>query len=131
MAIAEGHTVPFDDESSINVDLLETFPYSGHSQRIEYQTNEFSAVCPFSGLPDYGTLTIEYEPNACIVELKSLKYYLIGFRSVGMYQEHITNRIYADLSQLLSPTSLTITTIYNTRGGIDTTCTVSSADQPT
>ena len=125
MPVAEGLTLEFNDETAVRVDLLETFPYDGNTQKINYTTTEFSAVCPFSGLPDYGKLIIDYEPNNKIVELKSLKYYITSYRNVGIYQEHVTNRIFDDLKQLLEPNALTITTIYNTRGGIDTTCSIS------
>ena len=125
MPVAEGLTLEFNDETAVRVDLLETFPYDGNPQKINYTTTEFSAVCPFSGLPDYGKLIIDYEPNNKIVELKSLKYYITSYRNVGIYQEHVTNRIFDDLKQLLEPNALTITTIYNTRGGIDTTCSIS------
>ena len=125
MPVAEGLTLEFNDETAVRVDLLETFPYDGNPQKINYTTTEFSAVCPFSGLPDYGKLIIDYEPNNKIVELKSLKYYITSYRNVGIYQEHVTNRIFDDLKNLLEPNGLTITTIYNTRGGIDTTCKVS------
>ena len=124
MPVAEGLTLEFNDETAIRADLLETFPYEGNDQKINYTTTEFSAVCPFSGLPDYGQLIIDYEPGNSIVELKSLKYYITSFRNVGIYQEHVTNRIFDDLQLLLSPKKLKITTIYNTRGGIDTTCIV-------
>ena len=124
MPVAEGLTLDFSDESAIRVDLLETFPYKGNPQKINYITKEFSAVCPFSGLPDIAELHIDYEPNNHIVELKSLKYYLTSFRDVGIYQEHVTNRIFDDLKNLLKPSALKITTIYNTRGGIDATCSV-------
>ena len=125
MPVAEGLTLEFNDETAVRVDLLETFPYDGNPQKINYTTTEFSAVCPFSGLPDYGKLIIDYEPNNKIVELNSLKYYITSYRNVGIYQEHVTNRIFDDLKQLLEPNALTITTIYNTRGGIDTTCSIS------
>ncbi len=125
MPVAEGLTLEFNDETAVRVDLLETFPYDGNPQKINYTTTEFSAVCPFSGLPDYGKLIIDYEPNNKIVELKSLKYYITSYRNVGIYQEHVTNRIFDDLKNLLEPNGLTITTIYNTRGGIDTTCSIS------
>ena len=124
MPVAEGLTLEFSDESVIRADLLETFKYEGHPQQINYTTEEFSAVCPFSGLPDYGKLIVEYMPGDCIVELKSLKYYITSFRNVGIYQEHVTNRIFDDLKQLLQPEKLKITTIYNTRGGIDTICSI-------
>ncbi len=124
MPKAEGLTLPFDSEKKIRVDLLETIPYSGEKQRIVYDTNEFSAVCPFSGLPDYGRLTVEYIPKKYLVELKSLKYYIVSFRNVGIYQENATNRICKDLFALLKPQYLKITTVYNTRGGIDATCSI-------
>jgi 7-cyano-7-deazaguanine reductase len=124
MAVAEGLTLIFENEDAINVAVLETFPYKGHKQSINYTTTEFSAVCPFSGLPDYGKLIIDYQPKDHIVELKSLKYYITSYRNVGIYQEHLTNRLFSDLKQLLQPNYLKITTVYNTRGGIDTTCTV-------
>ena len=124
MPVAEGLTLDFTDEAAIRVDLLETFPYEGNPQKINYTTNEFSAVCPFSGLPDVAQVKIDYEPNKKIVELKSLKYYLTSFRNVGIYQEHVTNRLFDDLKKLLEPSALKITTVYNTRGGIDATCSV-------
>ena len=113
MPVAEGLTLEFNDETAIRVDLLETFPYDGNPQQVNYTTKEFSAVCPFSGLPDYGQLIIDYQPKSSIVELKSLKYYITSYRNVGIYQEHVTNRIFDDLNKLLNPTALTITTIYN------------------
>lgn len=126
MAKAEGLVLPFESEESIRTDLLETFDYKGHDQKINYTTKEFSAVCPFSGLPDYGSFIMDYIPNKHIVELKSLKYYITSFRNVGIYQEHVTNKLFDDIHKLLKPKYLKITTIYNTRGGIDTTCTVES-----
>ncbi|MBT5856650.1 NADPH-dependent 7-cyano-7-deazaguanine reductase QueF [bacterium] len=122
MAKAEGLTLPFDDPEKVRVDLLETFPYEGERQFITYETAEFSAVCPYSGLPDYGDFIMEYVPNGNIVELKSLKYYITSYRNIGIYQEDATNKLFQDLYKLLNPTYLKITTIYNPRGGIDTTC---------
>ncbi|MCG8334097.1 MAG: preQ(1) synthase, partial [Proteobacteria bacterium] len=80
-------------------------------------------VCPFSGLPDYANLKIEYYPEGgkC-VELKSLKYYMISFRNVGLYQEGVTKRIYDDLKKLLDTNRIRITTVYLPRGGFHTTC---------
>jgi 7-cyano-7-deazaguanine reductase len=130
MAKAEGKTIEFLDHSHIDVSVLETFEVSGPRQRVEYTTGEFSAVCPFSGLPDIGTLKIEYIPSNQVVELKSLKYYLLSYRSVGIYQEHATPKIYKDLFAVLKPEYLKITLIYATRGGIDTVTSISSEDQP-
>jgi len=122
MARPEGLQLEFDSEDSIKADLLERFTYTGEKQTIVYDTKEFSAVCPFSGLPDYGRLIMTYIPKTHCVELKSLKYYLISYRSVGIYQEAATNRLFQDLHKLLKPRYLKIMTVYNTRGGIDTTC---------
>ena len=104
--------------------MLETFPYAGPEQEIVTETRELSPVCPYSGLPDFATLRITYVPSDRCIELKSLKYYVMSYRSVGIFQEHATARIAEDLFQTLQPQRLEVTTIYNTRGGFDTTCTV-------
>ena len=123
MAKAEGKIFNYDDASKINADFLETFPFESVDQYIKTETNEFSAVCPFSGLPDLAKVRIEYFPTGgkCI-ELKSLKYYFTSFRNVGIYQEGATKRIYDDLSSILETKKIQITTIYNIRGGFKTTC---------
>ena len=124
MATAEGRTVPFVGPEHVDVAVLETFPYEGPEQEIVTETKEFSAVCPFSGLPDFATLTIKYIPGKSCVELKSLKYYVLSYRNVGIYQEHATAKLAEDLFGVLKPKSITVTTIYNVRGGFDTTCKV-------
>ena len=123
MAKAEGKIFNYDDASKINADFLETFNFESVDQYIKTETNEFSAVCPFSGLPDLAKVRIEYFPTGgkC-VELKSLKYYFTSFRNVGIYQEGATKRIYDDLSSILETKKIQITTIYNIRGGFKTTC---------
>jgi 7-cyano-7-deazaguanine reductase len=110
----------------VDFEVLATIPYEGNQQMVEYVSREFSAVCPFSGLPDLAQVYVSYVPGATIVELKSLKYYFVSYRNVGMYQEEITHRIYSDLKKLLSPKFLKIKTIYGTRGGIDATCVMDS-----
>ena len=129
MPKAEGLKLEYGSEELINADYLESFPFDSPNQYIITETDEFSAVCPFSGLPDYSYLKIEYFPEGgkC-VELKSLKYYIISFRNVGIYQEAATKRIYEDLKKLLDTNKIQITTIYNTRGGFDTTCVEGSLD---
>ena len=124
MAIAEGRTLPFTGPEAIDVAVLETFPYAGPDLDIVTETREFSPVCPYSGLPDFATLRISYLPSDRCIELRSLKYYVTSYRSVGIFQEHATARIAEDLYQVLHPQRLEVTTIYNTRGGFDTTCTV-------
>ena len=123
MAKAEGKIFNFEDESKIDPNYLETFDFDSPSQYIKTETNEFSAVCPFSGLPDLAKIKIEYFPTGgkC-VELKSLKYYFISFRNVGIYQEAVTKRIYDDLSLILQTEKIQITSIYNIRGGFKTIC---------
>ena len=119
----DGKYFEFDGEEKINSDFLETFPFDSPDQYIMTETDEFSAVCPFSGLPDLAYVKIEYYPTGgkCI-ELKSLKYYFVSFRNVGIYQEGATQRIYNDLKNVLDIEKIRITTVYNTRGGFDTTC---------
>ena len=83
MAIAEGRTLPFVGSEQIDVAVLETFDYDGPAQEIVTETGEFTAVCPYSGLPDFARLTITYIPDRKCVELKSLKYYVTSFRNVS------------------------------------------------
>ena len=123
MAKAEGGNFDFEDTSKIDPNYLEIFDFDSPNQYIKTETNEFSAVCPFSGLPDIARVKIEYFPTGgkCI-ELKSLKYYFTSFRNVGIYQEAVTKRIYEDLSSILKTKKIQITTIYNIRGGFKTLC---------
>ena len=122
MPTPEGQVVPFDDEATISPQALDTFPYNGVEQEVVCETDEFSAVCPYSGLPDIARVKVTYVPSDRCVELKSLKYYYLSFRTVGIYQEHVTDRILRDLRRLLSPRRLCVETEYNVRGGIHTTC---------
>ena len=123
MVQAEGRIFEWEGPESIRTDFLETFEFDSPGQYIRTETGEFIASCPFSGLPDTGRLIIEYYPEGgkCI-ELKSLKYYIVSFRNVGLFQEGVTKRIYHDLKAVLSTDRLKVTTVYNTRGGFDTTC---------
>ena len=123
MPKAQGKKFTFDTVDKIRPDYLETFNFDSKDQYIITKTKEFSAVCPFSGLPDLAKVIIEYYPDGgkC-VELKSLKYYFISFRNVGIYQEAVTQRIYFDLKNVLNTQRLKVTSVYNTRGGFDTTC---------
>ena len=129
MAQAEGLKLAFDGVDKIRPELLETFDFDSPDQYILTETDEFSAVCPFSGLPDLAYVKIEYFPTGgkC-VELKSLKYYFISYRNVGIYQEGVTKRIYNDLKSVLETARLQVTTVYNIRGGFDTTCIEGSLD---
>jgi 7-cyano-7-deazaguanine reductase len=126
MVEAEGRSFPFEGVESVTPELLETFPYeyAGRDSLVEISTDEWSCVCPFSGLPDFGTLTIRYLPSAACIELKSLKYYLTSFRNVGVYQEHAANRVLDDLVACCSPVWMEVELDYRLRGGIHTVVTV-------
>jgi len=109
-------------EDAIDVAVLEAIPfdYPGSATEVVYETEEFTSVCPWSGLPDFARLVIRYHPDRSLVELKSLKYYLTSYRNVGILQEHTVNRILQDLVQLLQPLSMVVEAEYGERGGIKT-----------
>jgi 7-cyano-7-deazaguanine reductase len=108
------------DESAIDVAALDTIPYAYPGKKIvvTITTDEFTAVCPYSGLPDFATITVDYVPRKVLIELRSFKYYLLSYRNVGIYQEHVVNRILGDLVRCASPAWMKITADYKTRGGI-------------
>lgn len=112
---------------------IHRIPYEHSARQVviyETEPGEFSALCPFSGIPDFGTIRVEYVPGDWLVELKSLKYYFLSWRHIGAAQEDITAFAFADLQQHLgNPDYLVVTTVYNVRGGINTTCTVDSRAQ--
>jgi 7-cyano-7-deazaguanine reductase len=112
---------------------VNTMPYTHRAKQVvvyETETGEFSALCPFSGLPDFGTIRVEYVPGAQILELKSLKYYFLSWRNIGSAQEDITAYVYEDcLKGLTTQITLLLQTVYNVRGGINTTCKVDSREQ--
>lgn len=112
---------------------LKRLPYEHDTRQVvvyETEPGEFSALCPFSGLPDFGVLRVEYVPGDWIIELKSLKYYILSWRNIGAAQEDITSMIYEDVMEHLeNPDYLVVTTEYNVRGGIRTTCSVDSRSQ--
>lgn len=109
-------------------EILETFDnqYPGRDYTVEIVCPEFTSVCPKTGQPDFGTLTITYVPDRKCVELKSLKHYLQQFRNEGVFYENATNRILDDLVAALQPRRLTLQAAFTPRGGITTTVTVES-----
>lgn len=109
---------------AIDPAVLETFPYEypGKEISVDIETDEFTAVCPWSGLPDFGTVKIRYLPEKRILELKSLKYYLLSFRNVGIFQEHAVVRILDDLVRVAEPQWMEIALDYKVRGGLHTVC---------
>lgn len=110
-------------KSGINPKLLKTinYDYVGKKIEINISTNEFTCVCPWSGLPDYATIKLNYIPNKKCIELKSLKYYLQSYRNVGIVHENVVNRILDDIIKLCDPIEAHIEAEFNIRGGLKTT----------
>jgi 7-cyano-7-deazaguanine reductase len=104
---------------------LETFvnQFPQREYTIEIVCPEFTSVCPKTGQPDFGVLTISYVPAAKCVELKSLKLYLQQFRNEGIFYEHATNRILDDLVAVTEPRRMQLKAAFTPRGGIATTVT--------
>ncbi|MBI5083029.1 MAG: NADPH-dependent 7-cyano-7-deazaguanine reductase QueF [Acidobacteria bacterium] len=85
---------------------------------IEIATPEFTSVCPKTGLPDHGTVTIRYVPDRQCLELKSLKLYLLAYRNLGIFQENAVNRILQDCAKACQPYEMTVTGEFTPRGGV-------------
>ncbi len=101
---------------------VETFPNPkpDRDYQIAIDCPEFTSVCPKTGLPDFGEIRIVYVPDARCIELKSLKYYLIGFRNRGIFYEQATNQILDDLVAACQPRRMTVVGDFSARGGIKT-----------
>ena len=117
--------VPYTIESPdiVKKDVLETIAYKYHGRRpidITIRQPEYTSVCPMTGLPDAGCITIRYRPGKKIVELKSLKFYLLQYRNVGIFYEHVVNRILDDLVAVLAPRWMEVAGDFTARGGITT-----------
>ncbi|MBA3036952.1 MAG: NADPH-dependent 7-cyano-7-deazaguanine reductase QueF [Desulfobacterium sp.] len=107
----------------IKIDILDSIDYKYRQKRdidIEIRQPEFTSVCPMTGLPDFGTIIIRYIPDKKIIELKSLKFYLLQYRNVGIFYEHVVNHILDDLVEVLKPKQMEITGEFSARGGIIT-----------
>ncbi len=124
-------SLPFKGPEAIDSDVLECFDYEyadkpvGGPMEIATSTDEFTSVCPFSGLPDFASVTIMYKPYRHCIELRSLKYYLLSYRDVGIWYEHLVNRMLEDLVRACDPLSMTIEIACNPRGGLASTVTAS------
>jgi len=107
-------------QEAIRADCLLAFPHEhrGEGTEVAIDTKEFTCLCPWTGLPDFGTLRVRYVPDALCLELKSFKYYLLSYRSVGIVQEGAANRILEDLVRVCSPKRMTVVLDYEVRGGI-------------
>jgi len=97
------------------------YPYEGRRDiDIIIEQPEFTSVCPMTGLPDFGSIKIRYKPGKKIIELKSLKFYLLQYRNVGIFYEHLVNRILDDLVTVLAPQWMAVSGDFTARGGITT-----------
>lgn len=107
----------------VNPSLLETMPYqyAGKDIKVLIETEEFTCLCPWTGLPDYAYLAVSYTPSKTVVELKSFKMYIQSFRMVGMVHESVVNRIKEDLVRALKPKEMSVELEFGIRGGIATT----------
>jgi 7-cyano-7-deazaguanine reductase len=117
--------LPTRGPEEIDTACLLTFAYpeDGATQEVVIDTDEFTAVCPWTGLPDYGTLVVRYTPHLRCLELKSLKFYLLSYRDVGIVQEHAADHILRDLVAACRPRRMTVTLDYKVRGGLHTVTT--------
>lgn len=112
--------------------LLETFDNSfpGRNYLIIHRANEFTSVCPITGQPDFGIITISYIANKKCIELKSLKYYLQSFRNEGIFYENVVNRILDDIVSVTKPKWIEIKGEFSIRGGLNSTIIASYGKEP-
>ena len=97
---------------------IDTWPNQYRDYEIEISTPEFTSLCPKTGLPDHGTLTLRYVPDKLCLELKSLKMYWLEYRNLGIFQENVVNRFLADVVKATNPISATVTGEFTPRGGV-------------
>ncbi len=99
---------------------IETFPNPKPGRRylITHINPEFTSVCPITGLPDFGTITVKYVPDELCLELKALKYYFMEYRNKGIFYEDVTNKILDDLVEACKPVEMEIISEWSTRGGM-------------
>lgn len=114
--LSEGRKSP----DTVDREVLERFEYAypGRSTELKIETDEFTSVCPMTGLPDFAALEITYVPDRYCVELKSLKYYLMQYRNVGIFYEHVVNKILDDLVSVCAPVRMEVKGTFKVRGGI-------------
>ena len=112
-----------ESPDTIRAEVLDPIDYQYRGRRdidIVISQPEYTSVCPMTGLPDVGCITISYRPDVNLIELKSLKFYLLQYRNVGIFYEHIVNRILDDLVNVLNPKQMEVSGNFTARGGITT-----------
>jgi 7-cyano-7-deazaguanine reductase len=108
-------------ENSYRTDgTLDSFPnpHPGRDYTIEFTAPEFTSVCPMTGMPDFGTITLRYVPADTCIELRSYKYYLYAFRNRGIFYEDVVNVMLNDIVEAIHPKSATVIGDFSSRGGI-------------
>lgn len=112
-----------DEHAAAGVDAkmpeIETWPNQFPDYEIEIAIPEFTSVCPKTGLPDFGKLTLRYVPDKKCLELKSLKMYLLAYRNLGIFYENVVNRFLRDVVAATNPVSATVTGEFTPRGGLN------------
>ena len=111
-----------DEHASAGLDAplpeIETFPNQFPGYTIEISFPEFTSVCPRTGMPDHGTLTLTYVPDKLCLELKSIKMYMLAYRNLGIFQENVVNRFLRDVVRAAKPVSATLVGDFRPRGGV-------------
>ncbi len=108
---------------------IECFENRFKNYEITISIPEFTSVCPRTGFPDFGTITIRYVPNKRCVELKSLKMYILAYRNLGIFYENAVNRILRDFVKAVRPIKAVVTGEFNIRGGMKSTIVASYPDK--
>jgi len=114
-------------ESGIDAPLpeIETWPNQYPGYEIEISIPEFTSVCPKTGLPDFGQLTLRYVPDKLCLELKSFKMYILAYRNLGIFYENVVNRLLRDVVAAAKPISASVTGEFTPRGGLHSRITAS------
>lgn len=105
------------------ISKIESWPNQHKNYEITISIPEYTSICPRTGLPDFGTITIHYLPDKLCLELKSLKYYILGYRNLGIFYENAVNRILKDVVSACRPKWCVVTGEFNMRGGMRTSVT--------
>lgn len=103
--------------------------FPARDYEIEFTATEFTSVCPMTGQPDFGTISITYVPDQKCIELRSFKFYLQSFRNQGIFYENVVNTVLDDIVEAIAPRFLEVTGEFNSRGGISARITATFGDQ--
>ena len=121
--MSSGSYTPDHAASGIDAPLpgIETWPNQFPNYEIEISVPEFTSVCPKTGLPDFGVITLRYQPDKACLELKSYKEYLQSYRNLGIFQENVVNQVLEDVVRWAKPVWAEVKGDFRPRGGISTT----------